>query len=495
MTDKKQEWEIGNSRENLSVETELITADFQKPDALVGQMLEGRFLIEQNLTDGGADEGGFGLVYLAKDLKLLGKQTVVKILQKNALKNEDVVRKFQHEKEALIRLDHPNIVRILDSGTLSDGNPFMVMEYIEGYSLRRKLRETRKLPLAECAHLIESVTDALDAAHAKKVLHRDIKPENIMLTPTGDEFERVRLIDFGIARVEDSQLAPATTIPRGIGTILYIAPEQLAGKLEQTSAVDIYSFATVVYEMLTGKLPFAPNNMIEMFELQKHGVQTKPRQFRAEIPAEAEQLILQALAYQPTERPSDVRKFGRDLANALRQKAVPEPTKTHPQPPAPTEPLPPANFSDVKISDITVAKKRKSKMPVYAALGFLVLAAVGSLLGFVYWKSSTTTENSNAATNIETKSAAPSRELAYFLNVQKMRGGKLFEEPFKSSGQEIFENGYKFKLNIKSDAAGFIYLFNEDKDASGKTIYNILYPTPKTKNGAAEIKADEQINF
>ena len=493
MTDKKEEWEIGYSKEHPPIESEAIAADFQKSETLVGQMLDGRFLIEQDLTEGGADAGGIGLVYLAKDMKLMGKQTVVKILQKARLKNEDIVRKFQHEKEALIRLDHPNIVRILDSGTLSDGNPFMVMEYIEGYSLRRKLRETGKLPLAECAHLIESVTDALDAAHAKKVLHRDIKPENIMLTPSGDELERVRLIDFGIARVEDSQLAPATTIPRGIGTILYIAPEQLAGKLEQTPAVDIYSFAIVIYEMLTGKLPFEPKSMIEMFELQKNGVQTKPRELRADISAEAEQLILQALSFEPTERPPEARKFGKDLATALRQQENLEPPKVQPKPLAPTEPSPLPNFSEFKIPDVAGGKKRKSKTPVYLALGFLVLAAVGSLLGFVYWKSSPATENSNAVANIEKTSESPRRELAYFLNVQKMRDGKPFEEPFKSSGQEIFENGYKFKLNIKSDAAGFIYLFNEDKDAPGNTIYNILYPTPKTNNGSADIKAKEQI--
>ncbi len=368
----------------------------------------------------------------------------------------------------------------------------MVMEFIEGYSLRRKLRQSGNLSLAECAHVVESVTDALSAAHAKKILHRDLKPENIMLTPTEENFERVRLIDFGIARVEESRLAPVTEVSRTIGTILYIAPEQLAGKLEQTSAVDIYSFAVVVYEILTGKLPFAPNNIIEMFQLQKDGVQTKPRQLRADIPAEAENLILQALAFEPSERPTEARKFGKDLANALRQKEISLPINTHPNPPALTEPLP--NFSEFKMSDVTVAAKRKSKMPIYLAFGFLVLTAIASLLGFVYWKSLQPSENSNTAPIIEeTSDAFFQRELIYFLDVQKMRDGKPFEEPFKSSGQEVFENGYKFKLNIKSDATGFIYLFNEDKDASGKIVYNILFPTPKINNGLATVAANKEV--
>src|SRR5688572_6686384 len=111
------------------------SVDFDTPDAMVGTKLDGRFVIEKNMTDGGADEGGIGVVYLARDLKMLNKRVVVKVLQEKALKFKDILRKFLHEEEALMRLDHPGIVRILDFGTLTDGNPFMVMEYIEGHSL------------------------------------------------------------------------------------------------------------------------------------------------------------------------------------------------------------------------------------------------------------------------------------------------------------------------------------------------------------------------
>ncbi len=197
MTDKKEEWEIGYSRENpANPPQEAKTVNSEKSQTLVGQMLDGRFLIEKDLTEGGADAGGIGLIYLAQDMKLMGKKMVVKILQKALLQNEDIARKFQHEKEALIRLDHPNIVRILDSGTLSDGNPFMVMDYIQGYSLRRVLSQKKELSFLFCAHIIETVTSALGAAHAEKILHRDIKPENIMLTPQQEGAERVRVIDF-----------------------------------------------------------------------------------------------------------------------------------------------------------------------------------------------------------------------------------------------------------------------------------------------------------
>jgi serine/threonine-protein kinase len=250
-------------------------------DPLVGQMLDGRFMIEMDLTKTGADEGGIGLVYLARDLKFMGKETVVKILQKSAVKDEYIVRKFIHEKEALIRLDHPNIVRILDFGNLSDGRPFIVMEYLVGHSLRRKLQTTpggprSKLSFSETAHIVESVTKALGYTHSKNVLHRDLKPENIMLTGQDDGFDLVRLIDFGIARVEVAKLAPVTEVPRGIGTVRYMAPEQFEGKLDQTPALDIYAFAIIVYEMLTGDLPFHPESHVGMYLLEKSGVQVRP---------------------------------------------------------------------------------------------------------------------------------------------------------------------------------------------------------------------------
>lgn len=545
MTDKKEEWEIGYSRENpAEPPMKTNTVDFEQPDALVGTMLDGRFLIEKNLTDTGADKGGIGLVYLAQDLKLMGKATVVKILQKNSLKNQDIARKFQHEKEALIRLDHPNIVRILDSGELTDGNPFMVMEFIEGYSLRRKMRQGGKLPFDFAAHLIESVTDALGAAHAKKILHRDIKPDNIMLTPQEEAFEWVRLIDFGIARVEDSLIAPATQFSRTIGTISYMAPEQLAGEIEQTPAVDVYSFAILVYEMLTGELPFKAHTVTEMFVMQKEGLRVLPSALRNDLPPEVERLLFSALAYNFLERPQNIRQFGREMAKTLRVKSgmfpetfafdktgqefendpsgnlshetAPKLAKTVPSnlksvetilSPAPTQPsiggVQETNFPNINYQS---PERKKSNKSLFAALaGLLILAAIAIPVG-LYIRSNNGKDtaaansvNSNPANKLsntaETNNPAneATREISYHLLVQKMRGGKAFEEPFKSSGQEIFENGYKFKMVFESDAAGYFYIFNEDKDADGKTIYNILYPTPKTNNGSAEVKAKQTI--
>jgi len=134
---------------------------------------------------------------------------------------------------------------------------------------------------------------------------------------------------------------------------------------------------------------------------------------------------------------------------------------------------------------------------IWSLLGVLILAAISIPIGMAVWKNAgkDSTANTSDSNTVEKTNGniQPQKELTYFLKVQKMRDGKPFETPFKSSGQEIFETGYKFKMNFQSDAAGFIYLFNEDKDPQGKTVYNILYPTPKTNDGSAQVSAKQQI--
>lgn len=522
-----EEWEIGYSKENPSIKQplEVKTANFDKPETLLGETIDGRFLIEKDLTEGGADKGGIGLVYLAEDLKHLKRKVVVKILQKAALENENVVRKFQHEKEALIRLDHQNIIRLLDSGQLSDGNSFLVLEFIEGYSLNSKLQKEKVLSLAECAYLVEKISNALRHAHSKKILHRDLKPANVMLTPQDEIFDHVRLIDFGIARVENPALAPATRMPQAMGTLAYMAPEQLEGKIDQNPAVDVYALAVMTYKMLTGSLPYLPENEVQLHLLQVQGLQKLPSQIRPEISETVDALIRQGLDYDPKNRPQDIREFGQNLANALRKTDNPgrnhSPGNIIAQPPgdsanenvvpSPTMPsIPPvapaAQFvNDREIPEIGGRRKSGSrKFPLIAALGLLIAAALGALAAFILWKNSqipaaTNKDTSNSAaanpvlnTNSNKSTNAPRRELSFYLNVQKMRDGKPFEEPFRSSGQEIFESGYKFKMNIKPDADGFVYLFNEAEEQNS-AVYNILYPTPKTNNGSAQTAGKQAI--
>lgn len=450
------------------------TVDFGESGSIVGQTLDGRFRIERDLTKGGADVGGMGLVYLARDVKLLDREVVVKILQKTALENRDILRKFEHEQEALIRLDHPNIVRILDKGTLSDGNPFMVMDYISGYSLRKRLRDVPTLGFAYIAHIVDSVAKAMHAANRQKIFHRDIKPENIMLTPQEGGFERVRLIDFGIARVEESQVAPVTTIPRGTGTIKYIAPEQLRGELELTPASDIYSLAVMIYEMLTGEMPFKPRSVVEMFEMQKAGVQVSPSTLRPELPPNAEAILLSALSFEPSARPQSALAFGTSFTRALLER--PEDVTLNLNQPV-----------SIATADIDVPKKKSKLMWLLPVLLVVVFGGIGG--GYLMMRRSVIADPVDAPANLK----GVARTLQYHLNVQKMRDGKAFEAPFKSSGQEIFEDGYKFSLVLSPDADGNLYVLSEGKGAEGTKELNLLYPTPSTKNGSARVSAGESI--
>ena len=479
--------------DNNSIDTETTILNFNESGSIVGETLDGRFFIERDLTKVGADAGGMGLVYLAHDTKMMGREVVVKILQKDSLQNEDILRKFEHEKEALIRLDHPNIVRILDKGKLTDGNPFMVMEYIDGYSLRKKLRENGKLEFGLIAHITEAVTRALHAANSKKIFHRDIKPENIMLTPQEDGFERVRLIDFGIARVEESQVAPVTTVARGTGTVRYIAPEQLIGSLQLTPASDIYSLGIMIYEMLTGELPFKPRSIVEMFELEKAGVQTPPSEIRSDTPPEAERILLSALEFDPTLRPQNALVFGSELAGALTAGTI---EAVRPPPHVKLAERPDFDLhSQITIlaGDRADAKKPISRMTL--ALLLLLCAMVLSITaGYAIWRNFGLVNGVRPAANQPASTVADTPpELKYFLNVQKMRDGKPFEAPFKSSGQEVYEDGYKFSMVFQANADGYMYAFNEGNDTQGKIGYYLLYPTPKNANGSAKVLSGGQI--
>lgn len=497
--DKPEVTGNGDSDEHeMSLPSERLAIDFDRPDSMVGRNLDGRFLIEKNLTEAGGDTGGIGVVYLARDTKLMGKDVVVKILNENALKHPDIIRKFQHEKEALIRLDHPGIVRILDSGTLKDGNPFMVMDYIKGHSLRKALLAADRLPLEVAANIIEAITDALSAAHSAKILHRDIKPENIMLTPLDEGLYRVRLIDFGIARVEESKLAPATEISRAIGSVLYIAPEQLIGQLDLTPAADIYATAIVAYEMLTGETPFKPKAIAEMYQMEKDGVQTLPSALRPDMPREAERILLSALEFDPLKRPQNARAFGRYLAHELRIDGNESDrffASVHTEfSKSPTQVMPAVDPTDfVTVQRPATAETKSDRFPFlkWAIPGGIILAILAAAAVFVAWNATRSTiDPPTANANLATR---PSHELSYFLMVQKMIDGKPREEPFKSSGQEIFESGYKFTLNFQTDAEGYMYIYSEDKDAQGKVFYNLLFPTPSINNGLSQVPGGRPI--
>lgn len=272
--------------------------------------LSGRYLIVRQIG-----EGGLGEVFLAHDQKLHGAKVVIKVLKAElclGAQGSWFEKKFQHEIKALARIDHPGVVRALDTGLLSDGRAYLVMQYISGVPLR-SLVSAQGMELGRVARLIRQIAQALAAAHEQGVIHRDLKPENIMVQIAGDE-EYAKLIDFGIASVHESLASPADTT-RIAGTTGYMAPEQLQGK--PVIASDIYALGVIAYEMVTGIRPFNPDSIFQLLDLQREGVKVAPQALRPDLPDEAQAIILCALSFASAERPAGAREFGEVLARAL----------------------------------------------------------------------------------------------------------------------------------------------------------------------------------
>ncbi len=277
-------------------------------DAWTGRVLNSRYRIERFIA-----HGGMSTVYLARDEQLAGRLVVVKFLPAWAPQYAWLKDRFRQEMEALARIDDYAVVGVLDAGETAEGLPFLVIEYIVGVTLREEMA-AGPMPVGRVARVIREIARAVAAAHSKGVLHRDLKPENIMLELPGTPEERVRLIDFGIARFEDMEGATATRTTQFAGTTPYMAPEQMRGK--PRAASDTYALAVIAYEMLAGQRPFAGAGPIEIYEQQRAGASLKPILQRG-VSEPAARLITKQLAFKPENRSASALEAGELIADAL----------------------------------------------------------------------------------------------------------------------------------------------------------------------------------
>ena len=254
------------------------------PPAIMGN----RYEVERELG-----RGGMSVVYLARDRQLLGKRVVVKVLLETTSLDPWIRQKFLQEMEALSRIDHPGVVGVLDTGLTAEGKQFLVMQYLEGVTLRSAI-EPGGMNFGRAAGLIRQIGQALAAAHEKGVWHRDLKPENIMLQRLGGE-DHVKLIDFGIAGIQNSQFTGEKT--KVAGSFSYMAPEQFSG--HPCAASDTYALGVVAYEILTGTLP------------------GETRESRPKLPEAAERSIRKAMSLGPELRHGETREFSEELNHAL----------------------------------------------------------------------------------------------------------------------------------------------------------------------------------
>ncbi len=229
--------------------------DRPRKDTYMGLVLDGKYMVLDHLGD-----GGMGKVYKAEQLSL-NKTVAIKILHKTLLQNETQVKRFQREAWSASRLEHPNSIGIIDFGQTDDNSHFIVMEYLEGKDLSDVIRTEFPLSPERIVHILSQVLSVLHEAHSNKIIHRDLKPDNIKLIRRAEQEDYVKVLDFGIAKLQERDSSmPALTL-QGIvcGTPEYMSPEQAMGK-DLDSRTDIYSAGCILYELLTGLVPFDANN-------------------------------------------------------------------------------------------------------------------------------------------------------------------------------------------------------------------------------------------
>jgi serine/threonine-protein kinase len=283
------------------------------PD-LVGREIGGRFRILAKLG-----EGGMGAVYRGEQMSLK-RRVAIKLLHPDLSKDPALVRRFNAEAELVAKLSHPNTVNIYDFGQDRDGLLFIAMEYLEGRSLRQAVSAEGPLPVRRALHIVGQVAASIADAHHHGIVHRDLKPDNVMLTERGRDRDVVRVLDFGIAKLRDEQNKAQTQNPMTrqgdlVGTPQYMAPEQIRGE-PVDGRTDVYALGTILYEMVTGRLPFEGPSLMAI--LSRHLLDTPeaPTVRRPDLglPPAIDVLVMQMLAKDPAHRIASMDAVGERIA-------------------------------------------------------------------------------------------------------------------------------------------------------------------------------------
>ncbi len=276
---------------------------------LVGRIVAGKYRVEALIG-----EGGMGKVYRAIQLSL-EKTVVLKVLRASLLSDERTVARFQREAKAASRLNHPNSIGIIDFGQGDDGSLYIAMEHVAGRDLHQVL--SREGPLAEprMGHVVGQVLSALADAHAAGVIHRDLKPENIMVEQRRKDADFVKVLDFGIAKIQESDGSEGTALTRAgfvCGTPEYMSPEQARGApLDARS--DLYAVGVILYQCATGSLPFEADSAIALATMHLTKDPAPPRLKRPDLSQGMEELILRAMSKNPIDRPQTAEQFRAEL--------------------------------------------------------------------------------------------------------------------------------------------------------------------------------------
>jgi serine/threonine-protein kinase len=260
-------------------------------------MLDDKYRIERLLAT-----GGMGAVYLGTHIKLR-KRVAIKVLNPQ-LSSAPMVERFHREAITASQIGHEGIAQVTDMGTSSEGEPFLVMEYLEGESLAKRLRESGPMSVEDACEMGCAILSPLSAAHNAGIVHRDLKPDNVFLVRQS-RGEMVKLLDFGISRAAGVEREfRLTNTGLVLGTPYYMSPEQARGESEITPAADLYAFGVILYEMLVGDVPIRAENYNQLMYRVTVGEFERPRERRPELPEDLERVVLHAMAQLPADRPA-----------------------------------------------------------------------------------------------------------------------------------------------------------------------------------------------
>jgi serine/threonine protein kinase len=432
----------------------------------VGKTINGKYVIEKKLG-----EGGMGLTYLAHDVENINRKVVVKTILK-AMSDDAGKAFFLKEGEALGRINHDGVVKLYDKGEEPQtGLPYLVMEYCKGSTLTDIIRR-EQMDLEKALELTRNISFALTAAHEKGVMHRDLKPDNVIVIESDIETDKIKLIDFGIAKVADSIVSGDSTVIGGFkGTLQYASPEQLNGF--PSIAGETYNLAALTYEMLTQTKPFqitvrrsedestdsARERAYHQLRQLQRGIAANPSELNQAIPAATSKVLLRGLEHKDENRYQTPIEFSAALKDSINNEPIIVIKER-------------ANFSIWKLL-----------LPVAV---IFTLSAL-SLLGYSLWISQNQTVPELSNSNIKplitptVKELTPETLFSYSFDVQKMKNNLIDGTQFPSADKSKIAFGDKFNLKVEREKGGHFYMIEQIGENS-----TLIFPT--NDNDAKVIK-------
>ena len=433
-------------------------------DKYLGKRLDGRYEMRELIG-----VGGMAYVYKAYD-SVDDRTVAVKILRDEFLTKDEFVRRFRNESKAIAILNHPNIVKVLDVG-FGEKLQYIVMEYIDGITLKEYLDQRKDIRWKEAVHFTVQILRALQHAHDKGIVHRDIKPQNIMLLSDGT----IKVTDFGIARLTRSEMQATAVGNKAIGSVHYISPEQARGEITDEKT-DLYSVGIMLYEMLTGRLPFEADNAVSVAIMQMQSEATAPHLINEEIPEGLEQITLKAMQKDTSRRYQSAAEMLSDFEEFKKNPSI-KFEYTYIQDDTPTRYVDAitrvrgANSEDKTNANApATAKKRANKKNISLVVILLVvtLLAVGGMVWFVFWlingglnkdAEEIKVEKFIGMSYIEEIKNNPAYSGKYKFNVVEEDAN----DPSRDVG-EVFKQSPAFGSTIKKGATITLYVNNDTPD-------------------------------